>query len=175
MTEALRGYADSDFSPPIPRPRPQPSAKDAFFYGLMFAALAVTAFETVFLLNSLIDIWLAEPGSSGRSYRIDNIRWAIATIIVFGPVFFWLNRRSNRSADSDPAKKRSPILKWLSYVTLFVSALTLAGDLVYVIYRFLDGDITLRFLAKAAVVAVVAGLVFGYFRQKLRDNDDEAD
>ena len=43
--DALDAYADTDFIPPIPRPRPYVSAKDAFLYGLLFLMLGVSALD----------------------------------------------------------------------------------------------------------------------------------
>ena len=53
----------------------------------------------------------------------------------------------------------------LSSLAVFIAALTLLGDALVLIYTFLDGQMTSRFLAKSAVVAGLAGLVLGYFRQ----------
>ena len=46
------------------------------------------------------------------------------------------------------------------------------GDITYVIYSFLTGEATLRFLLKAAVVACVSGAVFWFY---LRDIEEQAD
>ncbi|MCC5988912.1 MAG: hypothetical protein JJT95_14625 [Pararhodobacter sp.] len=44
------------------------------------------------------------------------------------------------------------------------SILVLIGNAVAVVYAGLSGDLTAQFLAKAAVVAVVSGLLIGWFR-----------
>ena len=45
-------------------------------------------------------------------------------------------------------KKQLGIRKWLVYVTLFISGIVLAGDLVTVLYYFIDGqDLTAGFLS----------------------------
>jgi hypothetical protein len=41
-----------------------------------------------------------------------------------------------------------------------------------VIYALLNGELTLRFLAKAALVALTAGLVFLYFRGAMAEAED---
>ena len=45
-----------------------------------------------------------------------------------------------------------------------VAELTLIGNAIAVVYAGLSGDLTVQFLAKAAVVAVVSGLLIGWFR-----------
>ena len=47
-------------------------------------------------------------------------------------------------------------------MTLMVASLVFLADAIYVIYALLNGDLTLRFAIKAALVAAVAGLVFAY-------------
>lgn len=167
VSEALDAWADIDFPTPVPRPRPYVSAREAFFYGLMFAALAMTAWHLVALLHNLIDHWMADPlaENAGR-YTLNSTRWSIAALIVFTPTFLVLNRRTVQATKADPGKRRSGVRKWFGYVTLFLASVSLLGDLMAVIYALLSGDLTARFTLKALVVAGVAGTIFTYFRQE---------
>ncbi len=175
IAEALNAWADIDFPTPVPRPRPYVSAREAFFYGLMFAALAMTAWHLVALLHNLIDHWVADPlTENGGRYALSSTRWSIAALIVFTPTFLVLNRRTVQATKADPGKRRSGVRKWLGYVTLFLASITLLGDLMAVIYALLSGDLTLRFILKAVVVAGVAGAIFAYFRQEAEDARDAA-
>ena len=170
---ALNGWSDSDFVPAVPRPRPFVSAQEAFVYGLMFVALAMTAFHLVSLSFELIDRWLPEAFAPRPYYTSQSgIRWSIAALVVFAPLFLILNNRVVRATRSDPGKRRSAVRKWFGYITLFITALVLLGDMLYTIYALLNGDLTLRFLAKAIVTAVVAGVIFLYFRQEIREAED---
>lgn len=159
----------------MPRPRAHLSAREAFVYGLMFIALAMTVWHITALSFSLIDRWLPEPGTTAYpGYTIRGMRWSIAALITFAPVFFLLNARTERATRTDPGRRRSAVRKWLAYVTLFCAVVALLGDLAYVIYALLNGDLTLRFALKAGVVAVVAAAVFGYFRHIAEDRSDAA-
>jgi hypothetical protein len=60
------------------------------------------------------------------------------------------------------------IRKWLIHLTLFAAALIIIGDLVRIIFSFLEGELTARFLLKALTVLFVAGSVFGYYRANLK-------
>ncbi|SMR81993.1 hypothetical protein SAMN04488030_2383 [Aliiroseovarius halocynthiae] len=172
---ALDAWADIDFPTPVPRPRPYVSAKEAFFYGIMFAALAMTAWHLVDLAHRLINHWVDDPLSDYTSrYDLEWARWSIAALIVFAPTFLMMNRAAAKSAKLDPGKRRSGVRKWFIYVTLFFSALALLGDLTATIYALLNGDLTLRFALKALSVAVVAGTIFIYFRSEIREVDDAA-
>ena len=160
VSDALEGWADLPFAPPVPRPQPVVTARDFFVYALMFGALLFGAGYLVGLLHALID-HLLEPRGSGSDHRI---RWAMAVLIVTLPLYLWLASRERRRLAADPALQRSAIRNWMTYLTLLFAAAVLLGDLVAVIYAFLSGDFTLQFALKTLVVAGVAGGIFGYYR-----------
>ena len=82
------------------------------------------------------------------------------------PLFVLLNRRVTRDTARDSGRRRSLVRKWFAAVTLLLAALALLGDLVAVIYSLLNGDLTLRFAAKAGLIAVVTAIVVGMVREK---------
>ncbi|WP_298568715.1 DUF5671 domain-containing protein [uncultured Aliiroseovarius sp.] len=135
----------------------------------------MTAWHLVALLHSLIDHWVHDPldADQGR-YALSSTRWSIAALIVFTPTFLILNRRVVRATKADPGKRRSGVRKWFGYVTLFLASLSLLGDLMAVIYALLSGDLSVRFILKALVVAGVAGAIFFYFRQEDDGRSDAA-
>lgn len=163
---ALDAWAETPFRPPVPRPRRHVSASEAFFYGLTFIALATTIGHVVGLWFALIAVWLPGPGDQVEVvlYAADGVRWSLAVLAVVFPLFLWMDARGTRAALADPARRRSAVRRWFAHVTLFLAVLGLLGDLVAVVYAFLSGEVTLRFLAKAAVVAALAGAVLLYFR-----------
>jgi hypothetical protein len=173
VTRAMRAWAESDFSPPVPRPRSHVSAREAFVYGLLFTALCFAVFHINSLGFSLIDLWLeeADPDGYATQWARSNIRWAVAVLVIVVPAFLWVNWRQAQSMAKDPAKQRSAVRKWFGYVTLFLAALGLAGDLVYTIYALLNGDMTLQFLLKAGLVLVTLGVVILYYRLETEDAD----
>lgn len=170
---ALAAWAETDFTPPVPRPRPFVSAREAFTYGLMFVALAMTAWHLVTLSFALIDIFIPDVVADQDLglWRMRAMRFSIASLVVFLPLFLLLNQRTQRMTRSDPGQRRSLVRKWVSYVTLFLASMALLGDLIAVIYSLLNGDMTLRFAAKTLTVAVVAGIIFLYFRGEMDDRD----
>ncbi|MBS9717455.1 DUF5671 domain-containing protein [Pseudohalocynthiibacter aestuariivivens] len=173
ISDSLNAWVDSDFSPPVPRPRAYVSAQEAFFYGLMFAALGMTAWHLTTLSFNLIDRWLPDPSDiRPASYALGQMRWSIASLIVFAPLFLILNTRATRETRVDPGKSRSGVRKWFGYITLFIASISLLGDLMYAIFALLSGDLTLRFIAKSIVVAVVAGIIFFYFSKETNEKKD---
>jgi hypothetical protein len=169
---ALSAWAETEFLPPVPRPRAYVSAREAFVHALMFLALAVSVWNITALGFALIDLWLPEAGDYGAGWAVWDVRWSISVLVVVFPLFLVLDARERRSLAMDPARRRSAVRKWFGYTTLFLASLALVGDLVALIYAFLSGDLTSRVLAKAALVAVTAGLVFLYFRGEMAEAED---
>jgi hypothetical protein len=86
------------------------------------------------------------------------------------PLFLWLSWVMQKSYESEPALREAPLRKWLAYITLFVAGAVVAGDLITVIYMFLDGqELTMGFLLKVLSLLVVAGGVFFYYLREIRN------
>jgi hypothetical protein len=88
-------------------------------------------------------------------------------------VFLFLSRLIGRALTVDPEKRASRIRKWLTYLTLFVAAVVIIGDLTYLVARLLGGELPPRFLLKALVVFLIAGVAFGYYLSDLRREESE--
>ena len=73
----------------------------------------------------------------------------------------------------NPLKRLSPVRRWLTYMTLFLSSATLLGDTTTLIYNLLGGDLTIRFVLKVVVVAAIAGTAFAYYLLDLRTEERE--
>lgn len=172
---ALAAFANSDFPVPVPRPQSHVSARDTFIYLTLFAMLYLAAYHFGKLLFNLIEIWVPDATEStyvaGRHER--NIRWAIAALIVATPLFLWLTHKVNREMRENPVRRLSAVRQWLTYLTLFVGAVTIVGDLIWLIYSYLNGELTLRFGLKLVVVAAITGGIFGYYLTDLRERRSE--
>ena len=88
------------------------------------------------------------------------MRLSISMLIVFFPIFVALVWSTHKSLAASPEKRELSLRKWLLYVSLFITALTLAIDLVTVVNTFLGGEITARFILKAISIFVVAAVIF---------------
>lgn len=166
VDEALGAFADLAFPVAVPRPQAYLSAREAFYYLLFFILLAVVSFNLGSLLFALIDTAIPDQ-LERRGYwggRIDGqIRGAISGLVVGMPIFLWLARSLLRARKDNPTLQRSRIRKWLIYVSLVIAGCVLVGNAISLVYNLLNGDLTLRFALKSAVVAAIAGAIFGYF------------
>lgn len=103
----------------------------------------------------------------------DSIRWALAALIIIFPVFLWISRFLKKDLLVNPQKGELKIRRWLLYFTLFAAAILIIGDLVTLIYNFLQGELTARFILKILSVLLVATSVFSYYFYDLRRSPEE--
>lgn len=172
----LAAYADVDFPVPVPRPRASLSAREAFAYLVMFATLYFGAWNLGSLLFDLINRTWPDPAMPAYAFRAtdSSIRWSMAALIIAFPVFAFVARRVARDVARHPIKRLSPVRRWLTYLTLFIAATALIGDTTTLVYNVLGGELTLRFVLKVLVVALIAGGVFGYYLWDLRREEADA-
>jgi len=167
--EALGAFADVSFVVPVPRPRPSLSAREAFIYLTLFVALYIAAYHFGSLCFDLINKAFPDPTDQlNPRFTNDGLRWSVASVIIAFPVFLFLSRIVAREGIKDPIKRLSPVRRWLTYLTLFVAAVTLIADLTTLVHHLLGGEITTRFVLKVLVVAAIAGTTFGYYLRDLR-------
>ncbi|MGB0133958.1 DUF5671 domain-containing protein [Dokdonella sp.] len=174
IQNALDAYADLEFVVPVPRPRPQLSAREAFLYLVLFTALFLSAYHLGSLLFDLINRAWPDPAMN-RSWRSpdESIRWSIASILIAFPVFLFVARHLNRELTRSPVKRLSAIRRWLTYLTLFVAAGFLIGDLITLVFNTLGGELTIRFILKVIVAGLISGAIFGYYLWDLRQDERE--
>ena len=168
---ALGYYAEVDFPVPVPRRQPYLSAREAFIYLLLFVTLYISAFSFGHLMFEFIEGWFPDPARAWSDYSLESVRMASASLIVAFPLYLWLTRLTARAVKRDPDKRSSKIRKWLTYITLFVAASFIIGDLIGLFFNLFGGELTVRFLLKVLTVLVIAGLIFGYYLWDLRKDE----
>lgn len=153
-----------------PRPGSGASARDAFFYLLIFSTLAVWTLSLGCLAFSLIDRWLADPlfRGYGETFSTYTVTTSLAAILVAFPLYLLVSRMVLREAAADPDKLDSGIRKWLTYMALVIAASVFMGDLIAALAYLLRGELTSVFLAKSFVVLVLSTGVFWYYFGGLR-------
>lgn len=169
---ALDDYAVTDIGMAVPKPRPYVSAREAFLYLVLFILLGVVAWNLGSLLFILIDRAIADPLDQGFFFDEWQMRTAMAGLIVGTPIFAWLAFYIRKQRRTNPAMQRSRVRKWLTYITLIIASCTLLGDGIALVYGFLSGDLSTRFVLKVLVIALLAGGVFLYFIRDAEKGDE---
>ncbi len=146
--------------------------RDVFLYLLSIVTLVASAVSFGVLVFQYINVYfpdlLTDYYFSPSSYY-SSIRQALATLIVIFPVYIWVSRFLKKDVDENPEKRELKIRKWLLYLTVFVAALVIIGDLVTLINTFLNGELTMRFILKVLTILFIAGSVFSYYFSELRE------
>jgi Domain of unknown function (DUF5671) len=171
VAAALDAFAETDFPLPVPKPKPQVSARETFVQLLFFTSLYTCMWSFISLIFTFIDRALPSPLYE-RGDLFNAIRLEISTLIVFFPLFVFIFRLANRTP-ADPTRRASRVRRWFVYLTLFIAAVTFAGDVVSLIYWFLSGEFTPSLLLKVLTIAVVAGGLFAYFLHDVRHDEQE--
>lgn len=148
------------------------TAKDFFLHLGAVIALYTVVGSFLNLIFKVIN--KAYPEINNYNYYYwgggSEISMPVATLIIVFPIFILLSYFVYKIYAENPAKKELGVRKWLVYITLFVAGIILVGDLVIVLYKFLDGqNLTAAFLLKALAVVLVTGFVFGFYLQDIRD------
>ncbi|TRZ78681.1 hypothetical protein D4R87_00085 [bacterium] len=150
-----------------PQPKQNNSAKFAFLYMISLVALGFVAYSAGAIIFQIINKYIPNPVNTLKTYYdcFDSgvLRFSIAAIIVATPIYFIATRKINRELFMGNLDKESQIRKWLTYLIMFISSVIIIGWLIAVIYQFLDGEITARFILKAITVLAVSGTVLSYY------------
>ncbi|OSP54968.1 DUF5671 domain-containing protein [Pseudoruegeria sp. SK021] len=161
VTEALGAWAETPFTPPVPRPGKILSARDMFTYALITVALAISVADIVLIAHRLIDYWLLD----GRL----RISYPLSSLIIFAPLFVVLQTRETRSRRADPARDRSLARVSTVYLVLFVAAMAQLSQLTVLVEAILASGLSLAVALKAAVVLVMGAAVFMGFLPRNTD------
>jgi hypothetical protein len=177
---SLDAYADVAFVVPVPKPRASLSAREAFFYLVLFSTLYVAAWNLGSLLFELIDRAFPDAVADADRLRymydssLHSIRSATASVIIAFPVFLFVARYLAKDVAKNPLKRFSPVRRWLTYLTLFLASTVLICDMIALVEHVLAGELAVRFVLKVLVAAVIAGALFWYYLADLRREEREA-
>ena len=172
VQNAFQTYTEISFPIPVPRRKPYMNAREAFLYLLLFLTLYWSSFSFGQLLYQFIN--RAFPDPLIMYYGMGDtttIRMDVASILIAFPVFLWISWFLAKGIAKDPEKRGSKIRKWLTYLTLFIAAGIIIGDLIALVFNLLAGDLTPRFILKVLTVGGIAGAIFGYYLMELRKDE----
>jgi type II secretory pathway pseudopilin PulG len=120
---------------------------------------------------------LDQYGNYYYSYKstLDAMRLAISVLVFSLPLYLvlaWLGFRETRSVTpvTEPVN-RYPVLgisRWIVYLTVSITVAFALGTLSTLVYKFLGGEISTRFVLKCFVLLVVIAVSSIYYFESLR-------
>jgi hypothetical protein len=145
-----------------------------FLYALLFGSLILSSYQLGDLAFELINRAFPDPADvQDPQFALQAMRWSLSTLIVTFPLFLYVTWLVSRDIRREPIRRASRVRRQLTFVTLFLAACALVGDVIAVVYNFLGGELTSRFTLKVLVVAAIAGTVFVYYLLELRADERE--
>jgi hypothetical protein len=135
-------------------------------YLLSLLTLYLSSIGAAILIWGLADRWFEDPTERFRTSG--SIRTGISMLVVAFPIFLYLSSYVGRKLKSGDMPSRSTLRRVMTFVTLFIIAVTSIVDLITILYNFLGGDLTARFAVKAFGILAITGLVFLYYLGELR-------
>jgi hypothetical protein len=149
--------------------RPKASAKDVLLNLGAFISLYILVGNLLGLLFTIINTAYPKITENYNYFGSSSISWPVATLVVLFPIFIILMWLLEKEYRVEPERQNSFAHKGLTYVTLFIAGLVLAGDLVTVVYYFIDGqELTTGFLLKVLVLFIIVSSIFIYFVSDLK-------
>lgn len=131
--------------------------------------VSIPAFIT--LLFGIINLQF--PDAADSYWQIESahnsIRYAIAVLVIFFPAYLIITRMVNKARRNEGALYHT-LTRWLIYLALLVAGIVMLADLAVVVYTFLGGDITTRFILKALALLAVIGAAFYYYALDAKDH-----
>lgn len=145
-----------------------------------FILLGIVTYALGTLYYAVINDFFPDALNAGNSSYYytslaDTIHYAISALIIGFPLFYFAIRLWFKRFRQDETKVESKLTKWITYLVLLASSVTIVGDLIYVLYTFLQGEISARFFLKALTILVIAGMIFGFYfleRKKVQYKND---
>lgn len=146
----------------------KPTPKDVFLHLFNIVTFYLTVIGFITLFINYIEALFPDPLNYYYNNIASGVRWASAVLFVAVPSYILTAWLLSKDIIANPEKRELSLRKWLIYLTLFVSALTIIIDLMIFVYNFLEGELTIRFGLKVLVVLLIAGGVFGYYMWDLK-------
>jgi len=140
------------------------------FFSFILLSIAATALGTLYfaIITKRFPDPLAAMNGAGEWAVTSSIHYAIASLLIAFPLYFAAMRIWFRKFREDEGRTESALTRWLTYLVLLVTSVTIVGDLITVLFKLLQGEVTTRFLLKALTILVIAGIIFGFYTLERR-------
>ena len=137
------------------------SPKDFFLHLGATVALYASAIAIINLAFEIMNRLL--PDTLSNYWSSSSIAWPISMLVVLVPILYTLENLINRDIRKIAEKKDIWIRRWRIYLTLFLSGVTIAVDVITLINTYLNGEISSRFIWKVIIILIISAVIFAYY------------
>lgn len=101
----------------------------------------------------------------GSYYQSSNesIHYQIAALLIGSPIYYLVMRYWFRRFREQEKKIESKLTRVITYLVLLVASVTIVGDLIVIVFTFLQGEMSARFILKAVTLLAIASAIFGFY------------
>lgn len=145
--------------------------KDVFLHLLNIFTFYLGVISFITLYIQYISALFPDPLSFHYTSMANSVRLSTSILVIAIPVYIFTSWLLEKDLVNNHERRELKLRKWLTYFTLFISAITIIIDLIMFVFNFLSGELTIQFFLKVLVVLLVAGAVFGYYTWDLRRKD----
>ena len=146
---------------PVSQTKLKITPKDFFLWTGAMLALYISVFAFLALFFNIIDY--AYPDVLSPFRNVSGVQNNIALLVVLFPISAGLMYLIRRDIVLEPMRRELWVRRWALTLTVFVAGATVAIDLVTLLNRFLNGDLTTPFALKTVVVLLISGAFFLHF------------
>jgi len=150
----------------------QNTPKDVFLYILNILTFYLSVVGFIILYIQYISALFPDPLNFYYTAVANGVRIATSMFVVAVPIFIITSWLLSKDLKVNPEKREGKLRKWLIYLTLFVSSVTVIVNLIIFVYNFMSGELTIQFFLKILTVLLVALAVFGYYIWELKRKDN---
>lgn len=163
---------------PVPTPPDVGGAREVFLHLLTSAALYMAVSYALTLIFSYIDLKVPDLATTPYAQLQSEaeravIPVAMAAVFVAFPLLMWLSSTLVGEMKASPDKARSPVRRWLTYLTLLLATGLMVVDVITLVAFVLQGEISTRFLLKVVAVLIVGGACFVYYFRSLKMSPEQ--
>ncbi len=124
---------------------------------------------TVILFTVIDEIFKDEisKGAPSMYYNYNNysdLHSSIALVLITLPLSLALSYWIRKEHIKVITEGNSPVKKFTIGATVIASLISICGSLFTIVYQYLEGDISSRFVAKVISVFVLSAILFAYYR-----------
>ena len=123
----------------------QTTPKDVFLHLLNIFTFFLSVISFITLYIQYISALFPDPLNFYFTSMANAVRWSTSILVIAIPVYILTSWLLGKDLASNPERRELKLRKWLTYFTLFISAVTIIVDLIMFVYSFLSGELTTQF------------------------------